>query len=110
LREDVALKHMRCVVPEIEKTELAKVSDEYQTVVTEIAEGLRIAGEHIQAVGGGLDLSDAALGVEQRRGFGIASGTPGPGKEPSIRQARSLIAELCGEEDWRLESSTSGIQ
>jgi hypothetical protein len=101
---------MRCVVPEIEKTELAKVSDEYQTVVTEIAEGLRLTGEHVHAVRCGFYLDDAALGVEQRWEFGIASGTPGLGKESSIRQARSLIAELCGEEDWRLEGSSGGIQ
>jgi hypothetical protein len=110
LCEDVALQHVWRVVAEFEQTEFAEVGDEHETVVTEITEGLGFTGKGIQAVGRGLYLDDAALGVLERGWLRVSPGTARLRKEASVGKTRSLVAELCREENWRLEGGSCGVE
>ena len=94
----------------LEQAELTEVGDEDEIVLTEVAEGLGFVGEGVEAVVGGLDFDDAALGVGEGWRLGIAWRTAGLREEASVGHACALTAELGGEENFWLEGVACGVE
>lgn len=70
--------------------------------MAEIAESLRLVGEGVEVVIGGLDFYDTPFGVLEQSGLGGAAFAFGLRKEAAVRQACPAVSELGGEEDGRV--------
>jgi hypothetical protein len=107
----IAFQDSDCILRiQSEKPELAKVGDEDDSVLAEIADGLRFGGESFKVVVGWLDFYDATLGILKQFGFGIAALALGLGEEPTVGEARSAIAELGGKQDRGFEGFAGRIE
>jgi hypothetical protein len=76
----------------LKEAELAEIGDKNQAVLLEVAEGLRLMGESVEVVVGGLDFDYSALGVLENGRFGISARPFGLREEPSVGHACALIA------------------
>jgi len=90
--------------------ELAEIGDEDESVLAEIANGLRLGGEGIEVVVGWLDFNDATLGVAEQFGLGGATLAFGLREESTVGEAGSAVAELGRKKDRGLEGFANGIE
>ena len=95
---------------ESQQPKLVEVGDQHYPVLLEIAECLGAGCKGVKVVACGLDFDDAALGVLQLWRLGVARRAIGLGKEAAVGHACSLVAELGGEEDARLQSLADGVE
>jgi hypothetical protein len=75
----------------------------------EVAEGLGLIGQSVEAVVRRLDFNYSTLGVLENRRFGITARASGLREEPAVGHAGALIAELGREEDRGLQLLTSRV-
>jgi hypothetical protein len=78
----------------LEQTELSKIGDKNQSVLLEVAECLRLGGERVKVVVGGLDFHNSALGVLENWRRSVPALATGLREEPTVGHTRALIAEL----------------
>lgn len=88
---------------EPKKPELAEIGNEDQPVLAEIANGLRLGSESIEAVVGWLDFYDATLGVLEPVGSTLRRWPLGWGKNPPSGMPAPLLRS------W-VENRTTGLR
>ena len=97
-----------CVAIQPEQAELAVVGDEDEIVAEEITAGLSGTGEFVEGDGGRLDFDGSALGeVDGGDSSGCAASLR---EETAVGLARSVVAELRGEQDLGLRESPTALR
>jgi len=92
----------RAGLSELKQTEFAEIRDEDEAVLLEVTKDLRLAGEGIEVVVGGLDFDNATFGIAEDVGLRGAAPTAGLGEEAAIWHPCALIAQF-------VEKRTAGL-
>jgi hypothetical protein len=102
--QGVAFEGLNCArCRKLKKPKFAEVGNEDQAVLAQIAKRLRLCGERVEVVVGGLDLDNAALRILEKFRLSAATLALWLGKKAPVGETRSAVAKLGREQDGGFE-------
>jgi hypothetical protein len=94
----------------LKEPEFTEVGNEDEPVLAQIAKGLWLGGERVEAIVGGLDLDNAALRVLEKFRLSAVTLALWLGEKASVGETRSAVAKLGREQDGGFERLTDCVE